>query len=400
MTRVVVLCALFVAASCADELPRDGASCARSVCSERGACTFQDTHPVCACDEGYVGAACSRCADGYHRAADDSCVVDEVCAPASCANGGACFVDEYGAAACACAIGFGGATCTDCRAGYHGVEDGGCALDEQCHDTSCARGGACATDGGRVSCTCNAGRAGEFCEQFTQRCADGDPCAATGRCTDRDGVVRCVCQPGWGGATCATCAAGFVGTDAGCAPSDACLPSSCSFVGACSLDGGATTCACQPGYDGARCERCATGFHRALDFTCVADETCAASSRCSSNGTCREQGGATVCDCAAGYAGVACESCAPGFHQAGDVDGGVRCELDTTCRPESCRFHGDCSSDGGATACACQPGFGGAHCETNVDDCVNNACNGARCVDLLTSYVCLCDGGVYAQGCP
>lgn len=401
MTRAFAVCCLLLAASCANnDLPKDGASCPRSVCSERGTCSFTDTHPVCACDDGYTGAACTRCAEGFHRAADESCVVDETCTPGFCANGGACFINEYGLAACACAPGYSGVTCTECRAGYHADADAGCSLDQRCHETSCARAGTCSTDGGRVQCACNADHGGEFCERSTLNCNDNNPCASTGRCSERNGQLGCVCQPGYGGSTCASCAAGYVNSDAGCVLSDSCAPSSCSFSGTCAVDAGSITCACTTGYAGARCDQCATGYHRAVDFTCVVDETCATASHCSANGTCRELNAETVCDCANGYAGVNCETCAPGFHGAPIGDGGTRCDLDTSCRPETCRFHGTCSEDAGVTRCDCQTGYLGTNCETNVDDCANSACNTGRCVDLLSAYVCLCTNGTYAQGCP
>lgn len=387
--------------ACVAEFPKDGAACPDTVCSSRGACTYRDTYPVCACADGYTGAVCSRCAEGFHRAADDSCVADEACQPGRCGPNGSCGVTG-GVAECACALGYTGEACERCRAGYHATVDGGCELDQRCHATSCADAGVCSVDAGRVACACDPGRGGAFCELRTESCAQHDPCAPTGSCTNTGGVVRCVCSPGYGGATCGSCAAGYLRGDAGCEPAPRCSAASCSSVGTCSVDGGAQTCACPAGYGGSACQQCTAGFHRGSDYRCVADETCQGTSRCGANGACRVQSGSAVCDCGVGYAGLSCERCAPGYHSedAGAPDGGPGCVLDTACRPETCRAHGSCADDGGVARCACSPGFTGAFCETNVDDCANSACNGARCIDLIDSNVCLCDGGVYAQVCP
>ncbi len=385
-----------VASQACSPFKTDGESCPSTVCSSRGTCRYQNTFPTCACDPGYAGIVCSSCADGFHRASDDSCVADEVCTPGVCGANGTCQIDQ-GRVSCVCSLGYGGATCASCRAGYHGSGDGGCELDSRCTTSSCGDGGTCSDDAGRATCTCAADRSGAACEQRVGSCAVTNPCGANGRCTDADGVVRCVCDVGFGGPTCSTCYPGYRATDAGCVSAETCAPSSCSFVGTCSVDAGVTSCACDPGYTGTACSACATGYHRAPDYTCVVDQTCSANDPCSANGTCRVQAGATVCDCAAGFAGPRCDRCAPGFHAD---DAGVGCTLDSTCGPESCRFHGTCAADGGVVSCQCDPGFSGANCETNLDDCVNSACHSGTCIDLINANVCLCDGGVYGSVCP
>lgn len=384
--------------SCTQPFPSDGAACPDTVCSSRGTCTFKDTYPTCACADGYTGTVCSRCAEGFHRSADDSCVADGVCMPGMCGATGQCQVVN-GDAVCGCVVGYSGPACASCRGGYHRETDGGCALDSICLPSTCGDGGVCSQDGGRVTCACAADRSGAACEQRTASCATYD-CGSNGTCRETNGVVSCACRPGYAGPTCGSCYPGYASTDAGCVLAATCSASTCSTVGDCSVDAGATSCACQPGYSGTSCQSCAAGFHRALDFRCVADETCSGNSRCSDAGTCLVQGGSAVCECQPGYAGTSCERCYPGYHAESALDGGSNCTLDTTCRPETCRFHGQCSADGGVARCACDRGYSGAFCETNVDDCVNTACNGARCIDLIDSNVCLCDGGVFGQVCP
>ncbi|MBM4783539.1 MAG: hypothetical protein GQE15_38180 [Archangiaceae bacterium] len=404
MTRFLLCLAGLTCAgalSCTQPLPADGTSCPDTVCSSRGVCTYKDTYPSCACADGYTGIVCSRCADGFHRAADDSCVADGVCMPGMCGASGQCQVVN-GDAVCACVVGYQGPTCAACKGGYHAVGDGGCELDSFCLPSTCGDGGVCSQDAGRVSCACAADRAGSFCERRTATCASNNPCSANGTCREAGGVVSCACRPGSAGPTCSDCYPGYAASDAGCVQAPSCSASACSMVGACSVDGGTLSCACEAGYEGSACQRCAAGFHRAGDYRCVADETCVGNGRCSANGTCAVRGGVAVCECQSGYAGDTCNTCYPGYHpeDGGSPDGGVGCVLDTTCRPETCRFHGACSADGGVARCACNPGYSGAFCETNVDDCVNSACNGARCVDLIDSNVCLCDGGVFGQVCP
>lgn len=399
---LVALATVAVASQCSD-FPTDGSACPASICTDRGTCTYQSTYPTCACSEGYTGVACTRCAEGFHRDATDSCVADEQCSASSCAATGSCAV-ELGKVDCSCQLGFGGLRCDSCRAGYHSLDDGGCGLDEACRTTSCSQAGTCSADGGRVSCECAPGHTGSACQIGTATCAMNDPCSTHGSCSERDGVVSCRCEPGFTGPTCAECYPGYAATDAGtCVLSEQCVASSCSFAGTCSADGGRIACACDPGYEGSLCSTCATGFHRASDFTCVADETCAGTSRCGANGNCVVTQGTAGCACAAGYAGLACERCYAGYHaeDGGAPDGGTGCVLDSICRPETCRFHGTCIEDGGSSpSCQCDVGFGGSNCQNNIDDCVNSACGAGRCVDLVDSYVCLCDGGVYGQVCP
>ena len=41
--------------------------------------------------------------------------------------------------------------------------------------------------------------------------------------------------------------------------------------------------------------------------------------------------------------------------------------------------------------CECVAGYEGKMCETNIDDCISNACqNGAQCIDDILGYTCKC----------
>ena len=190
-------------------------------CSGRGECEIaaDGGGRVCACEDGWRGAACeeARCpADcaGRGRCVDGRCECVAGATGADC-RGGAC--DP------ACAHG----TCNsttwrcDCAAGWRGA-----ACDEAeaaCVAGGCGGAGVCA---GGV-CRCTGGYFGSRCEQ--RRCAGA--CGGHGDCVDG----ACVCAAGWSGPDCA--ARDCPGTPP------------CSALGHCR----AGACVCLAGYSGADC---------------------------------------------------------------------------------------------------------------------------------------------------
>jgi len=51
-----------------------------------------------------------------------------------------------------------------------------------------------------------------------------------------------------------------------------------------------------------------------------------------------------------------------------------------------------CKDHLNAYSCECLPGYTGANCETNVDDCAINPCkNGGSCIDIVNAYKCVCE---------
>jgi hypothetical protein len=381
--KTLVLCAL--AACTAPTEP-----CPASYCSNRGECTSQTSTPICACDTGYEGAVCERCAAGFHREGE-SCAVDTTCAEDTCVHG-TC-AEQDGRAVCTCDAGYEGARCATCYGPYlavpvdAAVPNGAftCEPPQQCNAGSCAPGFTCDDTGGVVVCTC----AGPGCSACTE-----STCGTYGTCDDSTGNTRCVCNAGYQGASCASCYPGYHAVGDTCVRDERCEPLTCSSVGVCSAATGIAVCTCPSEYAGVGCERCAADHHRNNNGACVIDETCGPSA-CPLNSQCVVSGGVVTCPCDDGYAGQTCAQCYPGFHQ----DGGA-CVLDERCSDGLPCGGGTCEDGTGIVVCsACPTGYSGAHCEVNTDDC-GSVCQTGQCIDLVNGHQCLCTDGTWGSSCP
>ena len=156
-----------------------------------------------------------------------------------------------------------------------------------------------------VTCTCNAGWAGDLCDA----CALGfDPDTS---CTN--------CLPGFWGPMCTPCA--NCGQHGSCVGSGSNIAVPNEGQCACRQGWGGTYCgACATGWGGVSCETCALGFWGAACSACPA---CGPNGACSGNGT---RTGTGTCTCSGGWTGPLCTT-PPPTSAAGPssppVDGGA-----------------------------------------------------------------------------
>jgi len=313
-----------------------------------------------------------------------------ICSPGSlnsdataCSNNGlrsrTCAADgqSYGAwSGCVCNVGYAGATCASCAAGYYlNIVSNTCVVDVCTPNSTQSDSTFCSNNGTRIS-TC---------------AADGSGWGAWGACS---------CNAGYTGATCSSCAAGYY-LQGGTCHSDTCTPNQQGDQGACSNDGYQTclangsgwngTCVCNSCYTGLMCASCAAncyfnGTSCVLDG-CVPNAVNSDTTGCSNNGTrtetCAADGSAygawTACSCNAGYTGATCSSCATGYYLSGSS-----CVSDT-CTPSQVGNPGACSNNGTQTCAADGSGWNGV--------CVcNTGYTGATCGSCATGY--FLNGGV------
>ncbi|XP_076027380.1 lactadherin-like isoform X2 [Genypterus blacodes] len=98
-----------------------------------------------------------------------------------------------------------------------------------------------------------------------------------------------------------------------------------------------------------------------------------------------------ICICADGFAGDTCNVTETGPCIPNPCSNDGSCEVTTPTR------RGDVFSE---YVCKCQPGFQGAHCQTNVNECAKEPCkNGGTCRDLDGDYSCRCPSPYVGKQC-
>nr|DBA17639.1 TPA: hypothetical protein GDO54_003057 [Pyxicephalus adspersus] len=127
-----------------------------------------------------------------------------------------------------------------------------------------------------------------------------------------------------------------------------------------------------------RCD-CVSGYTRVDDFSCTEHDDCSnGHSSCDENSICTNSVQGHSCTCKPGYVGNG-----------------------TICHPfceEGCRYGGTCVAP---NKCACPPGFTGAHCEKDIDECAEGIIechNHSRCANLPGWYHCECRSGFHDNG--
>ncbi len=377
-----------------------------------GYCDDSSGTAVCLCQTGYTGAVCDTCDAGYQdNDSNDTCLPDCVSAGLNCGYHGTCD-DTSGMAACSCETGYAGAACDTCDVGYQD-NDGNGICEQNCYAAglNCVHG-YCDDSSGTAICACDTGyQDNDRDGSCLPDCSDQD-CSGHGTCDDSGGAAVCACDVGYAEAECETCAAGYQDNDVNgtCLADCATSGLDCGSYGDCDDSSGAVVCSCNPGYTGAACDACDTGYQdNDGDGTCLAD--CATSGlACGLHGTCDDSGGAAVCACDVGYAGALCDTCDVG-HQDNDGDG--ICQPDCATSGLDCGIHGACNDSGGTAVCVCDAEYTGVECDTCVagyqdndgngtcmPDCSTQDCNGhGTCDDSGGTAVCGCDVGYVGAEC-
>lgn len=385
------------------------------LCGGGGRCDLSGALPKCVCDAGFepteAGCTAAACVT-YDENGVHACTQHGSCLPGSAAGGFACVCDPI----------FRGSLCEICDSEAAIVVDGVCtslscmSTDPLGSKAVCSYTGSCALVAGAYSCVCPEGEETVDGECVSSACMTerGEPCNHHGVC--RFGT--CQCEAGWAGEKCEEvfpdkCDDGFVYLEGACVPLF-CLTgdSVCNSHGSCRRAGSQDdewACDCEGPWSGELCDvstACPTGKVFA-DGECI-PEACAfpsiandgSLSLCGGKGahtSCVEGGDREYrCLCIGDWEPSETHGCLPA---ACDIEGtGVSCP------------HGACQEKGSVASCVCSAGY------TLVDgSCVSLSCAkpgafGAtvcsevgECVEYETDvWGCECPGflaGPYCEYC-
>lgn len=77
---------------------------------------------------------------------------------------------------------------------------------------------------------------------------------------------------------------------------------------------------------------------------------------------------------------------------------GAHCEIDIDeCDPDPCHY-GTCKDGIASFTCLCQPGYTGHRCDININECQSQPCkNGGTCQDRNNAYNCICLKGTTGE---
>jgi hypothetical protein len=231
------------------------------------------------------------------------------------------------------------------------------------------------------------------CKQNPTVCGSHGTCISEGISS----LDRCDCKPGYTGASCQTCTTGYQDNDNNGLCTVACALTTCTGLLSCTDSTGTARCSCPGNRTGSNCDQCASGWMlRASDGTCV--QTCASSgSSCGSKKMCDATQG--LCVCRPEYTGDSCTACAPGYQ---DNNGDGICTA--ACATTTCAMGQVCSDSTGTARCACPSNRTGTNCDqcpsgwvlraadnTCVQTCAATSCGARRyCDDGAATPVCTC----------
>ncbi|XP_032898871.1 laminin subunit beta-3 [Amblyraja radiata] len=192
---------------------------------------------------------------------------------------------------------------------------------------------------------------------------------------------------------------------------DACVAFACDCESAGSLDGGACDpvtqqCRCKQNVEGARCDRCKSGFHRLLATNPAGCQRCACSEQGSQPGrSCSQTSG--QCSCLPHVVGPTCDQCTQGFWNLRSGVGCTACQ----CHPTN-SYSLYCDQVSGQ--CPCRAGISGRTCGQSDllkcpdyyyslgTECVRCKCNAVGSEEGPCNKVtgrCVCRPGFTGQRC-
>ncbi|XP_055866862.1 sushi, von Willebrand factor type A, EGF and pentraxin domain-containing protein 1-like isoform X2 [Biomphalaria glabrata] len=190
---------------------------------------FQDYY--CQCDAGYFGKNCTKSNN-------------QLCDSFPCQHGGTC-VESLDSHTCHCAPGYTGSNCE--------------SFVDFCLSLPCYNNATCVSYEQGYMCSCMYGYTGGRCENTFDVCLTSNPCQGKGsKCIDRDGVISCACESGYSGIFCQI-------KDVQCS-SDICLNG-----GTCQDNVTQIYCDCLPGFEGFHCE---LNPNDCLSNVCPEDSVC------------------------------------------------------------------------------------------------------------------------------
>ncbi|XP_027059482.1 neurogenic locus Notch protein-like [Pocillopora damicornis] len=116
-------------------------------------------------------------------------------------------------------------------------------------------------------------------------------------------------------------------------------------------------------------------------YGCSARDYCE-QNPCKNGATCSNVEEGYQCTCKPGYSGAQCDQ---------DIN---------ECTNSPCQNGATCVNLQGSYRCDCKSGYNGNKCENDINECSNNPCkNGATCVNLQGSYRCDCKSGYNGNSC-
>ncbi|CAA3006472.1 sushi, von Willebrand factor type A, EGF and pentraxin domain-containing 1 isoform X1 [Olea europaea subsp. europaea] len=245
----------------------------------------------------------------------------------------------------------------------------------------CQQNGVCTIQLHEPQCHCPSGFTGKFCEIEINECS-AEPCYNGGTCLDLKQGYKCKCPPGFTGLQCQ------IEQSQDCSPKSATQgvggESSCPERSMCQDLPGPNnfTCLCRTGYTGPQCNITVNPCE-VMNSPAVGDTPQQQQAPCLNQAQCVPlKQGRHKCLCPPGWTGARCEI---------NVD---------DCAEEPCLMGAKCTDLVNDYHCECPPGFTGKRCHEKVDQCAGEPCgpNGV-CVDRLFSFECICHPGWRGERC-